>query len=129
MSSTSSPLTSLTTSPKTWDWKGYPICYQNSGQQGPAVVLIHGFGASWGHWRKNLPVLGETCSCYALDLIGFGSSAKPRPGREINYTFETWGQQVADFCREVVALAHDSEDKLDAVVGNLETDRAFRGFT
>ena len=64
--------------------------------------MVHGFGASSGHWRKNLPVLGETCRCYAIDLIGFGASAKPTPGLEVEYTFETWAQQVADFCREVV---------------------------
>lgn len=87
---------------KTWSWHDYSITYQSSGQRGPAVILIHGFGASWGHWRKNLPVLGETCRCYAMDLIGFGGSAKPTPGVEINYDFETWGQQVADFCQEVI---------------------------
>ncbi len=102
MPSSATTLTSLNSSPKTWTWRGFPICYQSCGQVGPAVVLVHGFGASWGHWRKNLPVLGKTCRCYAIDLIGFGSSAKPAPGLEIEYTFETWGQQVADFCREVV---------------------------
>jgi pimeloyl-ACP methyl ester carboxylesterase len=88
--------------PKTWIWKGFPICYQSKGTIGPPVLLVHGFGASWGHWRKNLPVLGETCRCYALDLIGFGGSAKPTPKVEIDYTFATWGQQVADFCHEVI---------------------------
>ena len=87
---------------KIWTWRGFSISYQCSGVRGPAVILVHGFGASWGHWRKNLPFLGETCRCYAIDLIGFGGSAKPTPGTEIEYTFETWGQQVADFCREVV---------------------------
>ncbi|VEP16714.1 Alpha/beta hydrolase fold protein [Hyella patelloides LEGE 07179] len=88
--------------PKTWHWQGFPIAYQSCGDSGAAVVLVHGFGASWGHWRKNLPVLGESCRCYAIDLIGFGASAKPTPGEEINYTFETWSKLVADFCREVV---------------------------
>ena len=96
------PTLPLSDSPKTWNWRGFPITYQNSGSTGAAVVLVHGFGASWGHWRKNLPVLGEEFRCYAIDLIGFGASAKPTPGEEINYTFETWGQLVADFCREVV---------------------------
>lgn len=89
------------TEPKTWNWQGHKITYQQAGDSGTAVVLVHGFGASWGHWRKNLPVLGESCRCYAIDLIGFGGSAKPQPGI-VNYTFETWGQQLADFCREVV---------------------------
>ncbi|MEN9871946.1 MAG: hypothetical protein RLZZ171_2938 [Cyanobacteriota bacterium] len=89
------------TEPKTWNWHGHKITYQQAGNSGTAVVLVHGFGASWGHWRKNLPVLGESCRCYAIDLIGFGGSAKPQPGI-VDYTFETWGQQLADFCREVV---------------------------
>jgi pimeloyl-ACP methyl ester carboxylesterase len=90
------------TTTKTWIWKGFPICYQTQGNTGPAVLLIHGFGASWGHWRKNLPVLAENSRCYAIDLIGFGNSAKPTPGLQIEYTFETWGEQIADFCREVI---------------------------
>jgi pimeloyl-ACP methyl ester carboxylesterase len=83
-------------------WRGFPICYQTQGNAGPAVILIHGFGASWGHWRKNIPVLAQTCRVYAIDLIGFGGSAKPMPGQPIDYTFETWGEQIVDFCREVV---------------------------
>lgn len=88
--------------PQTWTWRGFPICYQTQGETGAAVVLIHGFGASWGHWRKNIPALAEHYRVYAIDLIGFGGSAKPTPGSEIDYTFETWAQQIADFCREVV---------------------------
>lgn len=87
---------------ETWTWRGYPITYRRCGNQGSAIVCIHGFGASSGHWRKNLPVLGESFRCYALDLIGFGHSAKPKPNTEIDYTFETWGEQIADFCQEVV---------------------------
>ncbi len=99
---TSSASTSAFTSTKTWIWQGFPICYQTQGTSGPAVVLVHGFGASWWHWRKNIPSLAENCRVFAIDLIGFGGSAKPIPGEKISYTFETWGQQIADFCREVV---------------------------
>lgn len=88
--------------PQTWMWRGFPITYQAQGETGTAIVLIHGFGASWGHWRKNIPGLAQNCRVYAIDLIGFGGSAKPAPDAEIPYTFETWGQQVAEFCREVV---------------------------
>lgn len=91
-----------TATTQTWIWRGFPICYQAQGNQGPAIVLVHGFGASWGHWRKNIPELAKNARVFALDLIGFGGSAKPVPGKEINYTFETWAQQIGDFCREVV---------------------------
>ncbi|BAY35012.1 alpha/beta hydrolase fold protein (plasmid) [Nostoc carneum NIES-2107] len=90
------------TASKTWIWQEFSISYQTQGSAGPAVVMIHGFGASWWHWRHNIPVLAANCRVYAIDLIGFGGSAKPKPGEKIAYTLENWGQQVADFCREVV---------------------------
>lgn len=90
------------TNAQQWLWRDYSITYQTAGKQGAAVVFIHGFGASWGHWRKNLPVLGQHFRCYAIDLIGFGGSAKPQPNQEVTYTFETWARQIADFCTEVV---------------------------
>lgn len=92
---------SLDSTAKTWIWKGLPVCYQRMGETGPAIVFIHGFGVSWGHWRKNIRVLEGHFRCFALDLLGFGDSAKPSP-TQVDYTFPTWGQQVADFCREVV---------------------------
>jgi pimeloyl-ACP methyl ester carboxylesterase len=83
-------------------WRGHQINYRAAGEMGAAVLLIHGFGASVGHWRKNMPVLAESCRCYAIDLIGFGASAKPTPSAEIEYTFETWAELVTDFCREII---------------------------
>ncbi len=88
--------------PQTWMWNGYPISYVAAGDSGPAVVLVHGFGASWGHWRKNIPALSQHCRVFAIDLLGFGGSAKPLPSQEVSYTFETWGDQIADFCHQVV---------------------------
>jgi pimeloyl-ACP methyl ester carboxylesterase len=87
-----------------WQWQGLSIRYQAAGNQGPAVVLIHGFGASSDHWRKTIPDLAQTCRVYALDLIGFGLSAKPQPGQPINYRFETWAEQVLSFCQEVIQV-------------------------
>ncbi|KAJ8760019.1 hypothetical protein K2173_010875 [Erythroxylum novogranatense] len=89
----------------TWNWKGYSIRYQYSGSSGPALVLVHGFGANSDHWRKNIPVLAKSHKVYAIDLIGYGYSDKPNP-RELEdnpfYTFETWGTQLNDFCVDVV---------------------------
>ncbi|KAJ0686748.1 putative haloacetate dehalogenase [Helianthus annuus] len=88
-----------------WNWKGYSIRYQCAGNSGPALVLVHGFGANSDHWRKNIPVLAESHRVFAIDLIGYGYSDKPNP-RELGdapfYTFETWGAQLNDFCTDVV---------------------------
>jgi pimeloyl-ACP methyl ester carboxylesterase len=76
-----------------WNWQGHQISYTVVGE-GKPVLLIHGFGASIGHWNKNIPYLArQGYRVYALDLLGFGSSAKP----PLNYTLELWQQQIKDF--------------------------------
>lgn len=45
--------------------------------RGPPVLLIHGLGGFAESWRHNLPALGRQAAVYALDLPGFGQSAKP----------------------------------------------------
>lgn len=112
-----SPTQSVSTDSNVWMWKGFAIAYQTQGTEGPAIVLVHGFGASFYHWRKNIPELANIGRVYAIDLIGFGKSAKPKPQEEIEYTFETWGDQIADFCREVVGEpAHIVGNSIGSVV-------------
>ncbi|MGB3300146.1 MAG: alpha/beta fold hydrolase [Phormidesmis sp.] len=78
-----------------WDWRGYDVKYVAYGE-GPPIVLIHGFGASIGHWRKNIPVLAAAGHrVYALDLLGFGDSDKP----DLSYTLEFWVKLLHDFWR------------------------------
>nr|GME11338.1 pheophytinase, chloroplastic [Ipomoea batatas] len=87
-----------------WQWRGYSIYYQYSGNTGPALVLIHGFGANSDHWRKNIPVLAQSHRVFSIDLIGYGYSDKPNPRELVDpfYTFETWASQLNDFCNDVV---------------------------
>ncbi|ACK72785.1 alpha/beta hydrolase fold protein [Gloeothece citriformis PCC 7424] len=82
----------------TWNWQGHQIQYTAMGS-GQPLMLIHGFGASIGHWRKNIPVLAEKgYRVFALDLLGFGNSDKPI----LNYTIELWQQQIRDFWAEQI---------------------------
>lgn len=88
------PLASTTTLEKlTWTWKDHQIQYVVQGSGRP-LVLIHGFGASIGHWRNNIPALAEGgYQVFALDLLGFGGSAKP----PLDYTLELWQELLKDF--------------------------------
>jgi pimeloyl-ACP methyl ester carboxylesterase len=78
---------------QTWLWRGHKIQYAVVGT-GKPLVLIHGFGASIGHWRKNIPVLAEAgYQVFAIDLLGFGGSDKA----QIEYSVELWEALLADF--------------------------------
>lgn len=90
-----------------WTWQGREIKYSVTGE-GQPLLLIHGFGASIGHWRKNIPVFSEAgYKVFALDLLGFGGSDKPA----LDYSIELWQEQVKDFW-----LAHINEPTV--FVGN-----------
>ncbi|MEB3319019.1 MAG: alpha/beta fold hydrolase [Cyanobacteriota bacterium] len=103
-------------SPSFWDWRGHRIRWicQGSPDAPRAAVLLHGFGASLGHWRHNIPVLAEEAEVYALDLLGFGGSEKPpsrlegestSPG-SVRYGFALWAELVADFIASRVCAHH-----------------------
>ncbi|MBD1939032.1 alpha/beta fold hydrolase [Microcoleus sp. FACHB-68] len=77
----------------TWTWQGHKIQYTVMGVGRP-LVLIHGFGASIGHWRNNIPALAAGgYRVFALDLLGFGASDKPA----LDYSLELWQEMLKDF--------------------------------
>ena len=76
-----------------WTWQCRDIKYTVAGV-GQPLLLVHGFGASIGHWQKNIPVLAkEGYQVFALDLLGFGGSDKP----PVDYTLDLWQEQIKDF--------------------------------
>lgn len=104
-----------------WTWESHDIGWSVMGDRTApeAVLLIHGFGANTNHWRFNQPVLAEQVPTYAIDLLGFGRSDQPQarlneePATEqtVQYCFDLWAQQVADFCQHVI-------DRPVVLVGN-----------
>ena len=84
-----------------WQWRGQSIYYVQAGkkQSGrPPLLLIHGFGASTDHWRKNITELKNDFEVWAIDLLGFGRSAKP----EWQYGGDLWRDQLYDFITNVI---------------------------
>ncbi len=85
-----------------WTWQDQLIYYVHAGvphPQRPPLLLIHGFGASTDHWRKNIQELSQSFEVWAIDLLGFGRSAKP----ELQYSGQLWREQLHQFITEVIA--------------------------
>lgn len=88
-------------SQRDWVWRGWQTRYtyiRSDTKTGTPLMLLHGFGASIGHWRNNLSVLAGTHTVYALDMLGFGASEKPA----VNYSVALWVEQVYDFWRTFI---------------------------
>lgn len=87
-----------------WQWRSYRVHYIQAGvrsgiqSERPPLLLIHGFGASTDHWRKNVADLQADFEVYAMDLIGFGRSSKPSSG----YSPDLWRDQIADFITTII---------------------------
>lgn len=84
-----------------WEWQGYRIAYVHAGAprpDRPPLLLIHGFGASTAHWRKNIQHLQTEFDVWAIDLLGFGQSAKP----DREYSTTLWQEQLHDFITTVI---------------------------
>ncbi len=73
------------------------------------MILVHGFGASAGHWRHTIPALSDETDVVAIDLLGFGQSDKPRSrladehetAGSVTYCFDLWAQQVVDLIADL----------------------------
>lgn len=84
-----------------WQWRGHSIHYVQAGEKqlnNPPLLLVHGFGASTDHWRKNIAQLQQDFQVWAIDLLGFGRSAKPN----LEYSGNLWRDQLHDFITEVI---------------------------
>lgn len=100
-------------SQRDWVWRGWQTRYtyiraneiQNNSLKEECllptnvpVILLHGFGASIGHWRHNLGVIGEHHTVYALDMLGFGASRKAAA----QYNVDLWVAQVYEFWKTFI---------------------------
>jgi pimeloyl-ACP methyl ester carboxylesterase len=94
---------------KYFDYKGFPIFYQQSDQNEEVLLCLHGFPCASFDYHKIWDKLSEKYSCLAYDMIGYGFSAKPN-----NFDYTTFQQVdilqafLAELkIKKIHILAHD----------------------
>jgi pimeloyl-ACP methyl ester carboxylesterase len=78
---------------------GHQLSYRTSGS-GPVIVLVHGMAGSSDTWRLVAPALAKHFTVVAPDLLGHGTSAKPRA----DYSLGAFASGIRDL---LVALGHE----------------------
>jgi len=69
---------------------------------GPPLVLIHGFGAGLGFWSGNIDMLSKKYTVYAIDLLGFGRSGRPKfKGTTSDDAENMWVSSIDQWADEV----------------------------
>jgi len=106
--------------------------YHDAGSGDP-VLFLHGSGpgvSAWANWRLALEPLAESMHVLALDLVGFGLTARPET---IRYSLRTWTDHVWSFLdalgldtvsvvgnslggRIALQMAEDDQSRLDRLV-------------
>jgi len=88
---------------------GHEITYRREGR-GPVLLLVHGMAGSSATWEPVIEGLAQTCTVIAPDLLGHGTSAKPRG----DYSLGAFASVLRDL---LLALGHESATVIGQSLG------------
>lgn len=77
---------------ESFNFRGLSIAYEHTGQ-GEPVIMLHNGGSSHAIWKDVADKLAGRYEIFALDLLGFGDSAKPGAG----YTLDNYVAMLEQF--------------------------------
>ncbi|HUQ59476.1 alpha/beta hydrolase [Lentzea sp.] len=97
-------------------------------EDGPAVLLAHGFGCDQNLWRLIVPALAERFRVVLFDHIGSGRSDASEWSAERYSSLDTYAGDVLEICaaldlRDVVLVGHSVSAMIAVLAANREPDR------
>ncbi|HZG89985.1 MAG TPA: alpha/beta hydrolase [Pseudonocardia sp.] len=100
-------------------------------EDGPLLLLAHGFGCDQNMWRLVTPVLARTCRVVAFDFPGAGGSDAAGWSAERYSTLHGYAEDVARLCREldlrdVVYVGHSVSAMTGVLAARLVPERVQR---
>jgi len=108
------------------------------GGSGPALVLLHGWPATWWSWNRVMPALAQEYTVVAFDLPGLGDSSIPAQGYDAASTARRLHQAVTALgLGRVGIVSHDlgsqvaypyAREYADDVSGVIVAEALLNGF-
>src|SRR5713226_6219909 len=110
------------------DADGLELHYVRWGQGTPRVLLLHGWPGFWYDWRRVLPRVAQLTSVIAMDLRGFGASAKPDWPARSAYSAEVQARNVLALLDQlqlemVLLVGYDVGSRVAQTVAQMEPSR------
>ncbi len=110
------------------DRDGLDLQYVRRGHGSPTVLLLHGWPGFWYDWRRVLPRLAQLTSVIAMDLRGFGASAKPDWPPRSAYSAEAQARNVLVLLdqlqlEKVLLVGYDVGSRVAQTVAQMEPSR------
>jgi sigma-B regulation protein RsbQ len=97
-------------------------------EDGPTVLLAHGFGCDQNLWRLVVPMLAERFRVVLFDHIGSGRSDASEWSAERYSSLDAYAEDVLEICaaldlRDVVLVGHSVSAMIAVLAANREPDR------
>jgi sigma-B regulation protein RsbQ len=97
-------------------------------EDGPLLLLAHGFGCDQNMWRLVEPILSRRCRVVTFDFIGAGGADPAAWSAQRYSSLEGYAQDVADICRgmdlrDVVFVGHSVSAMTGVLAAQLVPDR------